>query len=210
MDLKELLGEDYSDEMTVTELQSKLNEKQINLVNWNDDKHIAKKDYIELEHKYIDLKNSNKDTIKELKALKEANMSDEEKQNAEKQGLLDRIASLELEKSKSEVKAMYSSMGYSDEIVKGLVDIEFYDGVDKLAKKQELLKSANEEMLANYKKSVMEGDRKPNSNPNSSISKVDEFKAEYQKALNSDMPYTAAAVIQRASEQGIDINLLSK
>lgn len=210
MNFEELLGDEYSDTMTITELQTKLNDKGVNLVAWNDDKHIAKRDYIELEHKYIDLKNSNRDINKELRTLKEANMSEEEKQNAEKQELLNRIASLEMEKNRSEMKAMYSSMGYSEDIVNGLVDVEFYDGADKLIKKQELLKSANAQLLDNYKKSVMEGDSKPNSNPNISISKLDEFKAEYQRALNSDMPYTAAAVIQRANEQGIDINLLSK
>lgn len=210
MNFEELLGDEYSDTMTITELQTKLNDKKVNLVAWNDDKHIAKRDYIELEHKYIDLKNSNRDINKELRTLKEANMSEEEKQNTEKQELLNRIASLEMEKNRSEMKAMYSSMGYSEDIVNGLVDVEFYDGADKLIKKQELLKSANAQLLDNYKKSIMEGDSKPNNNPNISISKLDEFKAEYQKALNSDMPYTAAAVIQRANEQGIDINLLSK
>lgn len=207
MDLKEILGDDYKDEMTGAEITAKLAEKNVDLTIWNDDKHIMKKDYIDLEHKYVTLKNKNKDTEKELKDLKEANMTDDEKKNAEKQGLLDRIQALEMEKTKSEVKAMYSSMGYSEDTVNALVNIEFYDGDDKLAKKQEVLKAANAELLSGYKKDVMNNDTKPNTG-SSTVSKAEMYKQEYQKALNSDMPYTAAAVIQRASNDGIDINLL--
>ena len=206
VDFKELLGEEYSDTLTLGELTSKLNDKAVDLVVWDNDKHTTMAKYIAVEKQALDEKKKRKDLETEINGYKAANMSAEELAKAKEQELLDEIKALKLDKTKSDMKAMYSSLGYSDAIVNELIEVEFYEGDDKLEKKNEVLRKAKEDVISTYKNQVLQGDTPPTTNPATTLSKKEMYKTEYHKALDSNRGDIAAAILGRALAEGIDIH----
>lgn len=206
VDFKEMLGDEYSDSLTLSELTAKLSEKNVDLVAWDDNKHTTKAKYIGLEKQVLDEKKKRKELEDEINGYKTANMTAEEKSNATIKTLEDKIKNLELDKSKSDARAMYSALGYSEGIVNELVEIDFYEGEDKLAKKNEILKKAKDDVISTYKNQLMNGDTTPTTNPTTTLSKKEQYKSEYQKALAANRGDVASVIMGRALREGINIS----
>ena len=197
VDFKEVLGDEYSDSLTLSELTAKLSEKNVDLVAWDDNKHTTKAKYIGLEKQVLDEKKKRKELEDEVNGYKTANMTAEEKS---------KIKNLELDKSKSDARAMYSALGYSEGIVNELVEIDFYEGDDKLAKKNEILKKAKDDVISTYKNQLMNGDTTPTTTPTTALSKKEQYKSEYQKALAANRGDLASVILGRALREGINIS----
>lgn len=207
VDFKELLGEAYREDMTVAEFVKAMEESKKDLVEWNDDKYTTKAKYIALEKQMLDEKSKKKSIAEELEALKNANLSAEDKAELEKKELLKEIASLKLNSAKAQVKSMYAKQGYSNELCEELMELEFYEGEDKYDKKATLLEKANNEVIAKYKNSILDSTTIPTTSTGATMeSKKAYYKTEYTNALNSGRSDMAAAVLTRAMNEGIDIH----
>lgn len=200
MNIKEILGEDYSEDMTMSQLEEKLQDK--NLVIWNDNKMISKSSYISLEERLERERNKRKEFEAKLSEIESANLTEAEKQKVEYDNLLNELNNMKLEKAKSDTKAMYSSMGYASDIVNELTEMDFYEGTDKLERKAEVLKRANDSLVAERTKTIMTSDSTPSVANSVAISKKDMYKAQLDNATST---MERSVIIGRALQDGITL-----
>lgn len=206
VDFKAMLGDSYREDMTLSELMKALDDSKKDLVEWNDDKYTTKAKYIALEKQMLDEKSKRKSATEELDGYKKANMTAEEQAKARQEALENEIKALKLEATKSQMRAMYTAQGYSEKIVNELVESDFYEGDDKIAKRGEILKRANEEILSNYKNSILDGTTKPNVATGDTVNtKKEYYKKMYSDALAQNRSDLAVGYLTQAMNEGIDV-----
>lgn len=204
MNIRELLGEDFKEGMTVEEIETIFSNKDVKLANLSTGDHVGKGKHMR------ELQDAEAKFRREI-AERETRISEltgaETTLSTTNQELMNKVNALVLENNKSKYKSSLMGLGYDDTIIDEMVDMEFYEGDDKVVKKSDLMRRATANLLANKEKERI--DKEPNVGGGADIN-GEVGKLNYQKQLNDlrasgDM-VGAISLISKAASEGISLS----